>query len=237
MHFFLVFLIQAGDHRSVKILICLGADVNKSDKYGSTPLDYAFRPSKQPQDVPMKDMKRDDTVFLQGKDAKKAGLAETTEVTKSYAIFLGRVEKPKSTKIIYMMRHVGALTGEELRMKKVLRPPLPKPMKIDSILWKKMEGEIDAILKIDSPTAEQALRLVQLLKEKEKCRKVFGSRILCLDGGGIRGLVQMCILQEIERRTGKSVTELFDWIVGTSTGGILALALTYGWTGAYEYII
>ena len=54
-----------------------------------------------------------------------------------------------------------------------------------------------------------------------------GSRILSLDGGGIRGLVQIEILSEIERLTGKRITELFDWIIGTSTGGILALGLVY----------
>ncbi len=54
-----------------------------------------------------------------------------------------------------------------------------------------------------------------------------GSRILSLDGGGIRGLIQIENLMEIERRTGKRITELFDWIIGTSTGGIIALALVY----------
>ena len=33
---------------------------------------------------------------------------------------------------------------------------------------------------------------------------------------------------QIERHTGRKITELFDWIVGTSTGGIVALALVYG---------
>ncbi len=55
-----------------------------------------------------------------------------------------------------------------------------------------------------------------------------GSRILFLDGGGIRGLVQIEILRKLEEETGKKVTELFNWIVGTSTGGIIALGLVYG---------
>jgi len=52
--------------------------------------------------------------------------------------------------------------------------------------------------------------------------------LLCLDGGGIRGLVLTQILIEIEKQTGKKCRELFDWIAGTSTGGILAIALAQG---------
>ena len=51
-------------------------------------------------------------------------------------------------------------------------------------------------------------------------------RILSLDGGGIRGLVPALILASLEAETGKRITDLFDLVVGTSTGGILALALT-----------
>ena len=53
-------------------------------------------------------------------------------------------------------------------------------------------------------------------------------RILCLDGGGVKGLIQIEILQQIEKFTGKKIVHLFDWIVGTSTGGIIALAMVYG---------
>ena len=53
-------------------------------------------------------------------------------------------------------------------------------------------------------------------------------RILCLDGGGMKGLIQIEVLMQIEKYTGKNITELFDWIVGTSTGGIVALGLVYG---------
>ena len=54
-----------------------------------------------------------------------------------------------------------------------------------------------------------------------------GDRVLCLDGGGIRGLILIELLSCIEKITGKRIIELFDWFVGTSTGGILALALVY----------
>lgn len=58
-----------------------------------------------------------------------------------------------------------------------------------------------------------------------KC--VGGSRILSLDGGGVRALIQIDILCELERLTGKKITQLFDWIIGTSSGGIVALLLVY----------
>ncbi|MEL6152794.1 MAG: patatin-like phospholipase family protein [Bacteroidota bacterium] len=50
-------------------------------------------------------------------------------------------------------------------------------------------------------------------------------RILSIDGGGVRGIIPARILQEIETRTSKRIHELFDLIVGNSTGGILALGL------------
>jgi uncharacterized protein len=51
-------------------------------------------------------------------------------------------------------------------------------------------------------------------------------RVLSIDGGGIRGLIPALVLAEVERRTGRRIAELFDLVAGTSTGGILACALT-----------
>ena len=50
--------------------------------------------------------------------------------------------------------------------------------------------------------------------------------LLSLDGGGIRGLMQLQIIAEIEKTTQKSIIELFDAVVGTSIGGIIASLLT-----------
>jgi len=51
-------------------------------------------------------------------------------------------------------------------------------------------------------------------------------RVLSIDGGGIRGILPATWLMTLEEQTGKPVAELFDLVVGTSTGGILALGLT-----------
>lgn len=59
-------------------------------------------------------------------------------------------------------------------------------------------------------------------------------RILSIDGGGIRGVFPAAYLAELERRFlgGKPVGRHFDLVAGTSTGGIIALALASGMSAA-----
>ncbi len=56
--------------------------------------------------------------------------------------------------------------------------------------------------------------------------------MLALDGGGIRGLLTLGILEKIEAlvagATGKKLGEYFDYIAGTSTGAIIAAGLARG---------
>jgi len=56
--------------------------------------------------------------------------------------------------------------------------------------------------------------------------KVF--KILSIDGGGIKGLYSASVLARIEEKTGKQIGDHFDMICGTSTGGLIALALSIG---------
>jgi patatin-like phospholipase/acyl hydrolase len=51
-------------------------------------------------------------------------------------------------------------------------------------------------------------------------------RVLSIDGGGIRGIIPAMVVAHIERKMGRPAHELFDLMVGTSTGGILALGLS-----------
>jgi patatin-like phospholipase/acyl hydrolase len=53
-------------------------------------------------------------------------------------------------------------------------------------------------------------------------------QILSLDGGGIKGLFSAVVLAAVEQDLNTSVTDHFDLIAGTSTGGIIALALGLG---------
>lgn len=71
----------------------------------------------------------------------------------------------------------------------------------------------------------------------ERDRRLFGpgpKRILALDGGGVRGIISLGLLERLERllgeRAGRPVVlaDYFDLIGGTSTGAILATGLALG---------
>ena len=47
--------------------------------------------------------------------------------------------------------------------------------------------------------------------------------ILVLDGGGLKGVFTLVILRKIEEMAGTPLRDLFDLIVGCSTGGVIAL--------------
>lgn len=58
-------------------------------------------------------------------------------------------------------------------------------------------------------------------------------KLLAIDGGGIRGVMSLEVLLEIEKLLGKGdrdfrLSHYFDYIAGTSTGGIIAAGLAVG---------
>ena len=53
-------------------------------------------------------------------------------------------------------------------------------------------------------------------------------RILALDGGGIRGIFTASYLATVEDLLPGRICDYFDLIVGTSTGGIIGLAIAFG---------
>jgi hypothetical protein len=60
-------------------------------------------------------------------------------------------------------------------------------------------------------------------------------KLLAIDGGGIRGILSLMILEEIEkmliRKSGREdykLADYFDYVAGTSTGGIIAAGIAIG---------
>ncbi len=54
-----------------------------------------------------------------------------------------------------------------------------------------------------------------------------GYRILSIDGGGVRGIIASRLLERLERERSHFL-DRFDLVAGTSTGGIIALAIAAG---------
>ena len=79
-------------------------------------------------------------------------------------------------------------------------------------------------LETDDPQSKFTMESSKFSLSRKPCN---GDRVLCLDGGWMKGLILIEMLSAIERATGKRIVDLFDWFVGTNTGGILALALVY----------
>ena len=69
------------------------------------------------------------------------------------------------------------------------------------------------------------------LRNREERRLQEDRYILCLDGGGMRGIIPATILNLLEQKLrslgdDRPLYSHFDLVAGTSTGGLIALALT-----------
>lgn len=54
------------------------------------------------------------------------------------------------------------------------------------------------------------------------------SRLLCIDGGGMRGVIVCQVLMELQKYLKRPVLDYFDWIGGTSVGAFMGCALALG---------
>ncbi|MGB0935609.1 MAG: patatin-like phospholipase family protein [Alphaproteobacteria bacterium] len=65
-------------------------------------------------------------------------------------------------------------------------------------------------------------------KEEAPIEEKAPLRILSCDGGGIRGILELMFLAALEKKADKPCYQMFDVMAGTSTGGMIALALSIG---------
>lgn len=86
----------------------------------------------------------------------------------------------------------------------------------------------------DCPNIDQYRNIV--LFDNQIRKQLRGVNILCLDGGGMRGLSSVMVLSNLATRLfgddgpegTKKLISCFDLIVGTSTGGIISIGLASG---------
>ena len=215
------------DFPSVKALLAFGANINCPNTFGETPLDRVFKQLQYGD--------RDDLHDLfcrlhavQGKGIPSpASNADQEPLNESINSIVNESHEIEEDQRLGLYLEPKRLTAFVFKLEEMM---------------KRHDLEFSVNTKLSIPVGFQdhnqtffdpmIARQSQLLRISEwKSTLDFnlgaGSRMLVLDGGGIRGLIEIEILEKIEKLTGRRIIELFDWIVGTSTGGILALGLVY----------
>lgn len=189
---------QACDVLSVKALLAFNADTSIVNDQGESAFDIATK-------IGFKE-----TIALLQPEEEKLDLSLTQPTSDWPPVFSRRnsyIEQPKCPTEIASQRE--ALVSTLVKTCEKLQG------RID-------QGALDQLLATAVETFDYSVN-----QQPIGSRPRQGDRVLCLDGGGIRGLILIELLCAIEKVTGKRIVELFDWIIGTSTGGILALALIY----------
>jgi predicted patatin/cPLA2 family phospholipase len=64
------------------------------------------------------------------------------------------------------------------------------------------------------------------ISHKKRTAGCLSYNILSIDGGGIRGIMAAIWLRELERRTSRTCSSMFQMMAGTSTGAIIAAGLS-----------
>ena len=230
----------------MKTLLSFDANLNALDIYGKTPLDL----TNKLWDVPPFSAMTEKPLKYEENDAVHDTFMDPTFSISSMTLNTGDEER---CELIHLLKSLGAMHGRDIHplpriptamfsppcencqqkfhflstSPELSRPSIDKYM--SSIKYCKSEmSRVVELTDLDGTISpSDAATLAQSMK-KLKIYKQAGSRILCLDGGGMRGLIQIEILAQIEAVTGRKITELFDWIIGTSIGGVTALSLVYG---------
>ena len=105
-------------------------------------------------------------------------------------------------------------------------PPLMDE-ELFQILNDKYKNSDDNIFNLDAQLFEEKVQINQKAKLQqglEKLKKGNKFRILCIEGGGIKSLIQLLFLCEIENYLQKPISQIFDCIV-TSRDGIIICGL------------
>ena len=231
---------QRRDKDFAKMLIAFGADLNPLNNEGKTPLDMNVgrfaaleRSESLVEVVPVSPSGENTFQNLLTKNMDELGV-----LLRDCGAALGmelssklRREHTERFTEISVWEGERERAGDPLVVEKIQREGddwctrMPRMHYKLEATMKAMLEDVERSLVLESLDAAASLGIQ--IKEM-RLLQMAGSRILFLDGGGMKGLLQIDILEQLESQTGRKVTELFDWIVGTSIGGIIALALVYG---------
>lgn len=200
-------LTKKGRFEAAMVLLTHGANANLKGQDGNTALHLA--------------MKKDHIELIKALIVFGADVEIHNDLGETPGLIAARTSKGPNRKILLdMLCSVGVQRclppspGSPPPFSNNAKPPGNKGIGFEDIMY--MGAAVSAMSRgkseVDGPRME-----------KKKM-----DRLLCLDGGGIKGLVLIQMLIALEREAGRPTRELFDWVAGTSTGGILALAIIHG---------
>ena len=205
---YILFVLQDKDGiLAAKALLAFGAEVNQLNGLEQTPVDLASENEKFEL-----------VVLLQ---------------------HLGGKSAEASKKNLYTLQKVQLFAEKSCELTGTHNPAAETPTSYSYSLAAMVELDLEKKAQEDAFTTSTAVQFTEQTREMLKYRAekslspiAFnvegGHRVLFLDGGGMRALAQIESLLQLEQATGRRIVELFDWIVGTSTGAIIALGLVYG---------
>ena len=215
----------------IRALLAFGANVNMVGRNNFTPLDLAMNKESIP-DIEVALIRIG--AMTSSQLLKYSGLASPLhrEVPRLYSFAENMKPPPISGRPMRLTEDVHSEMANQQSVMKMYRD-------LEVVVNQKFS--LSASYNDADESPEDAYALVIQQRELNRFNKTLqksgfgvfsgvegGSRILFLDGGGIKGLVQLEVLMQLEEKTGRKITDLFDWIVGTSTGGVIALTLVYG---------
>ncbi|CAK6977132.1 /88 kDa calcium-independent phospholipase A2 [Scomber scombrus] len=197
-------LTKKGRFEAAMVLLTHGANANLKGQDGNTALHLA--------------MKMDHMELIKALIVFGADVEIHNDLGETPGLIAARTSKGPNRKILLdMLCSVGVQRC--LPPSPASPPPISNKAKPPSIGFEDIMFVGAAVTAMSRSTSEV---------DGPKMGKRKMERLLCLDGGGIKGLVLIQMLIALEREAGRPTKDLFDWVAGTSTGGILALAIVHG---------
>uniref|UniRef100_A0A8C3YKR4 85/88 kDa calcium-independent phospholipase A2 n=1 Tax=Catagonus wagneri TaxID=51154 RepID=A0A8C3YKR4_9CETA len=204
----------------VMVLLTHGAHANAHGEHGNTPLHLA--------------MSKDNVEMIKALIVFGAEVDTPNDFGETPAFIASKISKLVTRKaLLTLLRTVGAdcdfpvVHGGSVEQCSAathsffsLERSQPPPISLNSL-------ELQDLMQISR--ARKPAFILSSMRDEKRTR----DHLLCLDGGGVKGLVIIQLLIAIEKASGIATKDLFDWVAGTSTGGILALAILHSKSMAY----
>ncbi|XP_055459012.1 85/88 kDa calcium-independent phospholipase A2 isoform X1 [Psammomys obesus] len=204
----------------VMVLLTYGANAGARGEHGNTPLHLA--------------MSKDNLEMIKALIVFGAEVDTPNEFGETPAFIASKINKLITRKaLLTLLRTVGA----DYRLSLIQGVPMDQSSAAPHPVFPLDRAQPPAIsltnLELQDLMPISRARKPPFILSSMRDEKRNHDHLLCLDGGGVKGLVIIQLLIAIEKASGVATKDLFDWVAGTSTGGILALAILHSKSMAY----